>query len=115
MREPLLKLSVEIVFPDGDAEKVEVTSNCWDADGDKMAELFRRLLAAMGFPESVIESIFEDDCDIYSDCTPEVPSAESVEAVSTPAASMCSNCDVDCDTTACLHEPGPISDDDRLW
>jgi len=62
-----IKLTAEVRFPNGEVQTVQITSNVWDADGEQMGEFFRQLMAGMGFAESTIASVFNDDEDLFDE------------------------------------------------
>jgi hypothetical protein len=110
--EPGVTIAVERKFPDGECQTITIATNKWDADGEEMGQLLRKLLAALGFSEHTINEVFGDDCDCYRELVP--LKVDYVEIAPTPEGETladvlakedpCYGCDVDCDSTACLEE-----------
>jgi len=111
--EPYIRLAAEVKYPDGEYQKVEVTSNKWDANGDDVKDLLFQLLGGLGFAEATINKIFGDDCVCYSELLPddsewrerEPDRYEDIsEDVWQSFSDPCEGCEEGCSDTACLHE-----------
>ena len=118
-------IAVEIRYENGEITEFQLSRNAWDLNGEDMGQLFRQLLGAMGFAESTIASVFNDDQDLYAEafdedaarlepcCTDDQPvefQSETLRSVFEAMDDPCYGCDEACEDTACLHENngGPI-------
>jgi hypothetical protein len=119
------KITAEVKYYDGKVDKFELTKNAWDMDGEQMGELFRNLMAAMGYAESTINSVFGADQDLYEEaaCLPhdvgemlydpepiEPCVGDTLANVFAALDDPCFGCSEACEDTACVHENdgGPI-------
>lgn len=111
--------SVRVTAYDGDTETVQIHSDAWDLDMEKLFEMFKRLLGALGF--SGVEEYFTEDgeycgTDYREDFVELAPTPESctLAKVIGELNGECMTCDTACEDTACLKLE-PVADDDRLW
>jgi len=117
-------IAVEIRYHDGEITEFQLSRNAWDLNGEDMGQLFRQLLGAMGFAESTIASVFNDDQDLYAEafdedearlapcccCPDDQPvefHSETLRSVFEAMDDPCYGCDEACEDTACLHEDVP--------
>jgi uncharacterized lipoprotein YmbA len=63
------KLSVEIKYFDGKVSGWTALQGAWDLNGDQLAEMFRGLMLAMGYAESTVKEVFNEEAveDLDSD------------------------------------------------
>jgi hypothetical protein len=61
------KFIAEVKDFEGEIRRVELVESAWDLDGEQVGQLLRQLMAAMGFTEQTIASVFGDDCECYSE------------------------------------------------
>ena len=59
--EPGTRISFDIVFDDGTKESNTVEINHWDLSLDDAIELFRRVLLAVGYAESLVNEYFNGE------------------------------------------------------
>jgi hypothetical protein len=130
MMEGKTTLSVVIDYYDGTKTTFELSRNAWDLDGYQMGELFRQLLASMGFAEKTIGEVFGDEEELYEDmaslrttapdfdpdearletcstCDEDCckPRSETLAKVFADMEDPCWMCEEECADTACLLEP----------
>jgi hypothetical protein len=121
-------IAVEIRYENGEITEFQLSRNAWDLNGEDVGELFRQLMSAMGFAESTIASVFNDDQDLYAEafdedearlepccCTDDRPEPvefhsetlrsvfEAMDAQECNQYDPCHGCDEACEDTACLH------------
>jgi len=119
--EPYTRIVAEVCYYDNAIKRFEIVENAWDLNGEDLGEMFRSLMAAMGYAEKTIAEVFNDDSDMYEEAKEcgyngadsssgfgyECPedNAHVSDTLRTIFAKddPCNDCEEECADTACLH------------